>query len=397
MSLFQRHLLLPLALWFLCFGAIALLFAKLLEFFVPTLGMNALLISALSFFWISNFLWVHFKIHQPLQKIIREMKALLTGKSYKRIMTSKRNEFGILAHFFNEVTRNLENISGDVKSHARLKKELNAAQKIQQDLLPKEAPQIQGLQVTAKTRPASEIGGDTFDFYIQDQRNLMYIGDSTGHGVPAGIVMVMVDTLIETFMDLNDQLTEIMINVNKYLKPHLQTTMFMTMLLLEWNPTQKKMSWIGAGHEYLLHVKTRQAEVIAIPSGGIAVGMVPDITPLIKEQSFLLEENDFVVLYSDGISEAKNIQGEIYGLERLVTFLKNHATQEISAENLFEKIAIDVGRFMEGHQQEDDMTLIVMKATQKMHAAQDASTHWDAGVNEENEAKPPVLSSTEPA
>ncbi len=395
MSFLQRSIVAPIFFWLLLIGAISFVLGKGVGFFLPSTDENIILfISLASFMWFS-FLLIIFKIHNPLNKVIGEMKALLTGKSYRRIMTSKRNEIGVLAHFFNEVTRNLENISGDVKSHARLKKELNAAQKIQQDLLPKHAPEIPGLEVTAKTRPASEIGGDTFDFYVQEKRTLMYIGDSTGHGVPAGIVMVMVDTLIETFIDINDKLTDIIINLNKYIKPHLQTTMFMTMLLLEWSPDTKMLKWIGAGHEYLIHVKTDQGEVTAIPSGGIAVGMLPDNTAQVKEQSFVLTENDFVVLYSDGINEAKNVRGEIYGLERFQNFIKAHASKETSAEELFEKIAIDVGRFMEGHMQEDDMTLIVMKASTQKKVAQDASTSWSATT--ENAAAPQASANTAPA
>lgn len=395
MSILQRSIVAPIFFWLLLIGALSFVLGKGLEYFIPTIDKDLILfISLATAMWLS-FSLIVFKIHNPLNKIIGEMKALLTGKSYRRIMTSKRNEIGILAHFFNEVTRNLENISSDVKSHARIKKELNAAQKIQQDLLPKEAPEIPGLEVTAKTRPASEIGGDTFDFYVQEKRTLMYIGDSTGHGIPAGIVMVMVDTLIETFIDINDKLTDIIINLNKYIKPHLQTTMFMTMLLIEWSPETKTLKWIGAGHEYLIHVQTEQGQVTAIPSGGIAIGMIPDNSAQVKEQSFMLNENDFVVLYSDGINEAKNVRGEIYGLERFQNFIKAHAGKETSAEELFEKIAIDVGRFMEGHMQEDDMTLIVMKASTKKKLAQDSSTSWAS--NGENVAEPKASANVAPA
>ena len=160
------------------------------------------------------------------------MKALLTGKPYRRILTSKTNEIGILAHFFNEVTRNLESISGEVQTHARIQKELSTAQDIQRMLIPKSSPQIPGLKVTAKTRPASEIGGDTFDFFLKDNRNILYVGDSTGHGIPAGIVMIMVDVLLETFIEMEGTLKGMVIKLNRYLKPHLRPTMFMTIILL---------------------------------------------------------------------------------------------------------------------------------------------------------------------
>lgn len=317
------------------------------------------------------------KMHIPMSKIIREMKALLTGKSYKKIMTSKRNEIGVLAHFFNEITRNLESISGQVKSHKRISKELDKAQQIQKDLIPEKLPEIQGLEVTAKTRPASELGGDTFDFVIKNNRPLFYIGDSTGHGIPAGIVMVMVDTLIETFIDLYEKLSDIMIQLNKYLKPHLQTTMFMTMILAEWVDSEKKLKWIGAGHEHVIHVKTASGEVTATPAGGIAVGMLPDNSKMVKEQEIQLQENDFVLLFTDGIIEAKNVTGEVYGLDRLNNIAKAYASPQTSTDEMFKQIAVDVGRFMSGAEQLDDMTLIVIKASQKEQTEEEMSTDWE--------------------
>lgn len=334
-------------------------------------------IIALSFLTLLCFGLVYSKLHRPLQRIIREMKALLTGKPYRRILTSKINEIGILAHFFNEVTRNLESISGNVQSHARIQKELDSAQDIQRMLIPKTAPQIPGLKISAKTRPASEIGGDTFDFFSKDGRSILYVGDSTGHGIPAGIVMIMVDVLLETFIEMESTLRGMVIKLNQYLKPHLKPSMFMTMILLEWLPTERKLKWVGAGHEYIIHVKTHKGEVELIKSGGLAVGMLPDIEKFVQEKEITLDADDFVVLYSDGIVEAKNIVGELYTLSRLQEFLKAHAGAEVSTDTLFEKIAIDVGRFMEGQAQLDDMTLIVMKHSEKTET-QDMSTEWKA-------------------
>jgi len=371
----RRYIIIPLILWLIPTGAIAFILAYSAGLY---LEFNATyqLATGLGVFFLGALLLLLFKLHIPLKKVIREMKALLTGKSYRRIMTSKRNEIGILAHFFNEVTHNLENISSDVKSHERIKKELNTAQQIQRDLLPKNTPNIPGLEITAKTRSASEIGGDTFDFITKGDRHLMYVGDSTGHGVPAGIVMIMVDTLIETFMDLYEKLTDIMIQLNKYLKPHLQTTMFMTMILMEWEAATKKIKWIGAGHEYIIHVQTSTGTVTSTAAGGIAVGMLPDNSKMVKEQVLQMAEGDFIILFSDGITEAKNITGEDYGMDRLQTAAKSHASMDTSTEDLFKKIAIDVGRFMEGAEQLDDMTLIVIKATSQQPKTEDTTTEW---------------------
>lgn len=332
---------------------------------------------AIGFMTLSFLFLLHLKMIRPIQIVMREMKALLTGKSYKRILTARMDEVGLLAHFFNEVTRNLESISGDIKTHARIQKELDSAQDIQQMLIPKNAPVIPQLNVTAKTRPASEIGGDTFDFFFKDGRHILYIGDSTGHGIPAGIVMVMVDVLLETFIEIESTLLNMVIKLNKYLKSHLKPSMFMTMILMEWVPSEKTLKWIGAGHEHIIHVQTRKGIVNLIKAGGLAIGMLPNIENFVKENEIVLEEDDFVILYSDGIIEAKNVHGDLYTLNRLQKFLKEQAGVDVRTETLFEKIAIDVGRFMEGYKQLDDMTLIVMKHTQKSDQ-ESRDTQWKA-------------------
>ena len=374
MSFLRRSILVPFLFTLIISGILAFGLSFLSLKFYP-LGTGKLLGMGFGLMFIFSGAGFYITIHRPLRRIIHEMKALLTGKTYRRVLTAKTNELGVLAHFFNEVTRNLESISGSVQSHKRILKELDTAQEIQQLLIPKNAPVIANLEVTAKTRPASEIGGDTFDFYTKGNRNLFYIGDSTGHGIPAGIVMVMVDALLETFISLEDTLTNMVIKLNQYLKPHLKPTMFMTMILLEWVPSESKLKWIGAGHEYIVHVHTDESRIESIPAGGLAVGMIPDNSKLVHEKEIILKGNDFIVLYSDGIVEAKNVNGETYNLKRLEDFLKGHCAADTNTQTIFEQIAIDVGRFMEGQAQLDDMTLIVIKHT-KTRQAIEGSTEW---------------------
>ena len=117
--------------------------------------------------------------------------------------------------------------------------------------------------------------------------------------------MVMVDSLLETFISIEDSLSNMVIKLNQYLKPHLKPTMFMTMTLLEWIPKESKLRWVGAGHEYIIHVHTDESRVESIQAGGLAVGMLADNSKHVHEKDMILKGNDFVVLYSDGIVEAK--------------------------------------------------------------------------------------------
>lgn len=357
----RRNIILSLYFWLLILALASLgglLLAIKADFSLFNLQVLGICFLTFAF---GSFLILYEKIHSPLQKVAQEMKFLLSGQNYKRIYSQREDEVATMAHFFNEVTKNLENISQDVESHQRIKKELNTAQMIQQELLPTNPPKVEGLEIAAKTRPASEIGGDTFDFFQKGDRLFSYIGDSTGHGIPAGIVMIMVDTLLETFMDLQSDPIEIMNLLNRYLKPHLRPTMFITMALLDWDASKNTMHWVGAGHEHIVHFRPSSREIQSIPVGGIAIGMLPDNRAQLKTQEIVLQTGDFLVLYSDGITEAKNPKGEIYGLTRLKEYIATHTTESISPQELFEGLVIDVGRFMEGHPQEDDMTLLIFK------------------------------------
>ncbi|MBT5016990.1 PP2C family protein-serine/threonine phosphatase [Candidatus Peregrinibacteria bacterium] len=300
-------------------------------------------------------------VSHPLNKILREFKALLTGKRYNRIYTKKMDEIGVIAHSFNAITQSLERVSTDIKDHRRISSELNIAQKIQQDLIPQSAPEIPHLDIIAKTRPAAEIGGDSFDFITKNDRTFMYIGDVTGHGVPSGLVMMIVDTLLHTFADMVENSQQLLTQVNKYLKPRIQSTMFMTMVMLQWIHETKEMKFTGAGHETIIHYKAMDNIVDNMKAGGIALGMVPDNEKLIKEQSIHFHEGDFIVLYTDGITESRNSEGEMFGEKKLVKIIEKNAEKSPSAEALFQRISTEVTHFIGDTIQQDDMTLLVIR------------------------------------
>ena len=336
----------------------------------------------LSFVGVLNLIIFTFLVSHPLNKILREFKALLTGKKYNRIYTRKLDEIGVVAHSFNAITSSLERISTDIKEHRRISTELNIAQKIQQDLLPDSAPTIPGLDIIAKTRPAAEIGGDSFDFITKGEQTFIYIGDVTGHGVPSGLVMMIVDTLLHTFSDMVENSQQLLTQVNKYLKPRIQSTMFMTMIMMRWIHQTKELKFTGAGHETIIHYKALDITVSNKKAGGIALGMVPDNEKLIKEETIPFHIGDFIVLYTDGITESRNVEGEMFGEKKLIKIIEKNASNSASAADLFQRISTEVTHFIGDTIQQDDMTLIVIRHGEKPEAKTE-KTQW---TKEEQEA-----------
>ncbi|MBI2464337.1 SpoIIE family protein phosphatase [Candidatus Peregrinibacteria bacterium] len=363
-------------LTFLLLGGITWFWYFFLQSRYPFIRTEFVLIMILISVLMALYFFVHYTIN-PLNIVLREIKSLLTGRKYNRIFTKRIDEIGVIAHFFNEITEALERASKDIKKQRRLSAELDIASKIQKDILPKEAPLVPGLNVLAKTRSAAEIGGDSFGFIEAHENTFIYIGDVTGHGVPSGLVMMMVDTLIDTFTDMYREADTILINTNKYLKPRINNTIFMTIVMFRWHHESKKMFMCGAGHEHIVTYKKSEKKCFAEKSGGIALGMIDDITKIACEREISFTEGDILVAYSDGITEAKNVHGEMYGLERLKKTVENCGIQNYTVTEIFKTIARDFSKFTQKHVQEDDMTLIIIKHKNPSDEHAFESTTWE--------------------
>jgi sigma-B regulation protein RsbU (phosphoserine phosphatase) len=304
-----------------------------------------------------------FDIVLPTHRVTKQVKNLLTGKTFQKIKPTTIDEIGILTHFFNEITQDLEKISYDVKERRRMSSELDIASNIQRDVLPKEAPEAPGLDIVAKTRSAAEVGGDTFDFLQTNDGNqvFIYIGDVTGHGVPSGLIMMMVDTIVTSmvYQGVNNG-RDLITHTNNLLYPRISTRLFMTSVMLRWDKVNHKMFYTGAGHEHVLVYRKNSETVDSIPSGGIALGMIPDNSKIAKEVEIPLEIGDCIVLYTDGITEAKNHTGEMYGLEKLTESLKKHGYKP-TGDTIFDGLTKDFSKFVGEYVQIDDITMIVIK------------------------------------
>ncbi len=297
----------------------------------------------------------------PLENISKQILALLTGKRFTKIPPIRNDEIGVITHFFNTVTERVKDLSGDIAKGKRMSSELRDAADIQADVFPKSIPDdILGLDIIAKSRSSSEVGGDCFDFIKSGEDTLIYIGDVTGHGVPASLIMMIVSTQIETLASQNIPPKDIIIKTNKTLKKKISSNHFMSLLMLRWQNRKQKMSYIGAGHEYILHYSLMNKTVSAIKAGGIALKMVPDVSKIVKEEEIDFREGDAVLIYTDGIIEARNKESKMYGVERLRSIFLQNAYRK--APDIFDKITEDFSTFLgENHKQEDDITMIVIK------------------------------------
>lgn len=246
----------------------------------------------------------------------------------------------------------------------RIRHELDLASMIQKQLLPKKLPRSQFIEVYGKMIPAKEMSGDYFDFMDHDGQGNFHIciGDVSGKGLPAGLVMIMARSYFRPLTKATESPRAILAEANRLLHADTRRDVFMSALLLYWSDALGKFVWSGAGHEHLIvyRARTRQAE--AIKAGGCVLAAVRDADAIFQEHELTLEPGDSLVLYTDGVTEAKNPAGEFFAqeslepLKRLVE-LYGH----LSAKDLLEAILWELKQFINGAEQADDITVVTVK------------------------------------
>jgi len=301
------------------------------------------------------------QITKPVLQLVEGARGIAKGNFNTRVNIKTHDELKYLGDAFNQMAIDLEKSMEARLYKERVTAELELATEIQQQILPDDIPKVAGLDLAAGLIPATEIGGDIYDFIpLSEERLLMYLGDVTGHGVPAGIISSISSALFYGYASSTD-LKQILLDVHNVLRTKTLPTMFITLCLMHWDLINKKFQYASAGHEQIIHYKAKENKTFLEPAGGVALGiMVPDISGTISVVDVDLQPGDCLVIYSDGIPEAWKNKDEFYGMERFqetVTKVGNLAT----AEEIKEAILKDVTQFREGYDQMDDITIMVVK------------------------------------
>lgn len=300
-------------------------------------------------------------VTRPIIKLNTTVKEIAAGNFDKRVKVKSEDEVGELAGSVNQMAEDLTKAVEAKVYKSRVEKELELAQKIQENLLPKSVPDIKGLDIAGTVIPATEIGGDVYDTLPDENGNLLtYVGDVTGHGVPAGILSAISNSIIVSLQDT--ELIKIANSLNKILKTKATPNMFITAAFAKYEPAKpNKLTYLSAGHEQLIHYKASTKKAQMLPSGGIALGMFPDVSKLLKPQFVEdFETGDTIIMYSDGIPEAWKNDTETYGFDKLVENLEKNASHP-TAEQIKQAMLKDIHDFTGDYEQKDDITLLVLK------------------------------------
>jgi serine phosphatase RsbU (regulator of sigma subunit) len=239
----------------------------------------------------------------------------------------------------------------------RLERELQLAMEIQQRFQPTAPPQVSGYELQGISFPCYEIGGDYYDFIQKDDGRLVIaLGDVSGKGTAAALLMSSLHAAIHAQTGSHDTLVETISAVNRYLAENIPSNRFVTLFYAELDPDSGAFSFLNAGHNPPLIVHAA-GTVEQLASGGLPLGIKADAE--YREGRTTLQPGDVLVIYSDGVTEAASPSGEEFGPTRLYEVVSRNV--EASAAGIRDRIESALTKFSQGTQAADDITLVIVK------------------------------------
>jgi sigma-B regulation protein RsbU (phosphoserine phosphatase) len=242
----------------------------------------------------------------------------------------------------------------------RVQTEMELAKNVQTHLLPQRLPNVTGLEIAAGALPASQVGGDFYDFMEQPGDPFIFtVGDITGKGMSAAMLMAMTRTLIrsKTRAFVRPSPVDILGSVNDEMYDDFtELSMFATVFVGQYDHVEKILYYANAGHSPIIYCPAG-GEASLLEADGAPVGVLPNST--CENQAIYFNPGDVLVAATDGFSEAGNKQGEMFGYERLLELVTN--TAHTSAQNIMDTLYQTIAQFSAGHAQDDDQTVVVIK------------------------------------
>jgi steroid delta-isomerase-like uncharacterized protein len=235
--------------------------------------------------------------------------------------------------------------------------ELRVARSIQEASLPKEVPTLEGWEISPRYQPAREVGGDFYDFHFLSEGRLgVVVGDATGKGVPAALVMSTTCGMLQVTAGALDSSSpgEVLAQVNETLFSRIPQNMFVTCFYAILDPKSGTLRYANAGHDLpYLH---RDGNAEELKARGMPLGLMPAMG--YEEKEIVLHSGEAALLYSDGLVEAHDPKGEMFGFPRLRALIAERGEESSLEDSLLEELHTFVG---EGWEQEDDITLLTLR------------------------------------
>jgi sigma-B regulation protein RsbU (phosphoserine phosphatase) len=240
----------------------------------------------------------------------------------------------------------------------KLESDLLIAREIQQRLLPRELPSVGGFDIVASNISSKQVGGDYYDVIpTNDGQVVLAIGDVSGKGTPASLLMANVQATVHALVPFNLALSQATARINDLIHKNTSADKFITFFWGRLDPVRKRFTYVNAGHNPPVVVRA-DGSVERLSHGGLILGVMKTIVPY-QEGTIDLHPGDMIVFYTDGVSEAMDARGNDYTEERLESLIKGLSSRP--AEEVHRTIIEEIQSFSTGAPQSDDITLLVLK------------------------------------
>ena len=246
----------------------------------------------------------------------------------------------------------------DIVEKERIEKELEIAGAIQRRLLPKQLPALPGYEIDAVARPSKNVGGDYYDLImLSDGKYALVIADVSGKGVPAALLVSTLHASLHAYIDTATNLAQLVRRLNVVVHSDTEAERFITLFMAVLDPSDGTLTYVNAGHNFPFILRTEQSSIHPLLSTGLPLGMFDSVE--FEQETVTLAPSEYLVLYTDGVTEAMNKSMDEYGEKRLRQVMIGSSDK--SASGFMGGIVADVEKFVAGEPQSDDLTMMVLK------------------------------------
>ncbi len=269
-------------------------------------------------------------------------------------------DYSHLKSFSDYATLTIDNLYKytELLEKGELQREIGIAAEIQNNLLPRQLPEIKNASIAAFTNAAKGVSGDYYDvFRLNEDKIAILICDVAGKGVPAALLMVMIRTIIRLVSSPKKNPAEILTIINRSITGRIGTNQFATMGLFIFNEETGKAEYSNAAHSPLLLHRSSKNKFYEIDTPGLPIGV--EEKESYRQKKFTLGKEDILVFYTDGIPEARNTRNQEFSYKSLLNIIQDNADQ--TPEDLIELLQEELTTFVGEAKQHDDQTLLIMK------------------------------------